>query len=244
VVGQSRPRVLVIGVDCADPSLIRQWINRGLLPNLAHLDAKGVMGELESTPTFLSPEAWTGFQCGVNAGKHGIFEFQQRVDDGYGARPVNARDRQCRTIWSLLSDAGRRVAVTNIPLTFPAEPLNGIQISGFKMRHGSSSTYVNWPSVNLGGSFCVLEDCEVRHVGAHGIWFERGCRHNRIERCHVYDAGAGGVYIGWTQVEPESSHNVVHNCFIHHLTEVHGAPSASGSGRVRTIRSRATRSRT
>ena len=68
----------------------------------------------------------------------------------------------------------------------------------------------------------VLEDCEVRHVGAHGIWFERGCRHNRIERCHVWDVGAGGIYLGWTQVEPEASHNIVHNCFIHHLTEVHG----------------------
>ncbi|MGM0491717.1 MAG: right-handed parallel beta-helix repeat-containing protein [Armatimonadota bacterium] len=69
---------------------------------------------------------------------------------------------------------------------------------------------------------CVLEDCEIRHVGAHGIWFERGCRHNRIERCHVWDAGAGGIYIGWKQVEPEASHNIVHNCFVHHLTEVHG----------------------
>ncbi len=69
---------------------------------------------------------------------------------------------------------------------------------------------------------CALEDCELRHVGAHGVWLERGCRNNRIERCHVWDVGAGGVYLGWTQVEPEASGNVVDNCFIHHLTEVHG----------------------
>lgn len=69
---------------------------------------------------------------------------------------------------------------------------------------------------------CALEDCEVRHVGAHGVWFERGCRNNRIERCHVWDVGAGGVYLGWTRVEPEAGGNVVDNCFIHHLTEVHG----------------------
>ncbi|MFP4249086.1 MAG: right-handed parallel beta-helix repeat-containing protein [Armatimonadota bacterium] len=69
---------------------------------------------------------------------------------------------------------------------------------------------------------CVLEDCEVRHVGAHGIWFERGCNNNRLERCHVWDVGAGGVNLGWTKLEPEAGGNIVHNCFIHHLTEVHG----------------------
>ncbi len=78
---------------------------------------------------------------------------------------------------------------------------------------------------------CVLEDCEVRHVGAHGIWFERGCRNNRIERCHVWDVGAGGVYLGWTQVEPEAGGNVVDNCFIHHLTEVHGGAIGVWIGR-------------
>jgi len=71
-------------------------------------------------------------------------------------------------------------------------------------------------------SNCVLEDCEVRHVGAHGVWLERGCNDNRLERCHVWDIGAGGVYLGWTQLEPQSGGNVVNNCFIHHLTEVHG----------------------
>lgn len=116
------------------------------------------MCELESTPTFLSPEAWTGFQCGVNAGKHGIFEFQQRADGGYGARPINARDRQCRTIWSLLSDAGRRVAVTNIPLTFPAEPLNGIQISGFMC-----------PSMESDG-FTYPEELAMDIRARHGIY--------------------------------------------------------------------------
>ncbi len=82
-----------------------------------------------------------------------------------------------------------------------------------------------------GAEHCVLEDVEVRHVGAHGIWFERGCRYNRIERCHVWDVGAGGVYIGATTQVPESSHNVVHNCHIHHLTEVHGGAIGVWIGR-------------
>ncbi len=69
---------------------------------------------------------------------------------------------------------------------------------------------------------CALEDCEIRHVGAHGVWLERGCQTNRLQRCHIWDVGTGGVYLGWTKVEPEAGGNVVDNCFIHHLTEVHG----------------------
>ncbi|MGD9495819.1 MAG: right-handed parallel beta-helix repeat-containing protein, partial [Armatimonadota bacterium] len=82
-----------------------------------------------------------------------------------------------------------------------------------------------------GAEHCVLEDIEVRHVGAHGVWFERGCRHNRLERCHVWDVGAGGVYLGATTETPEASHNVVHNCYVHHCTEVHGGAIGVWIGR-------------
>jgi len=82
-----------------------------------------------------------------------------------------------------------------------------------------------------GAENCVLEDVEVRHVGAHGVWLERGCRHNRMERCHVWDVGAGGVYLGATTQTPEASHNVVHNCYIHHCTEAHGGAIGVWIGR-------------
>ena len=144
---EDRARALVIGIDCADPALVSKWTGDGTLPNLARLSSRGVFGPLQSTPTFLSPEAWTGFQCGVNAGKHGIYEFQQRSPGGYGAYPVNSRDRQSRTIWSLLSEAGKRVAVTNIPLTFPAEELNGVQVSGFMCPSMDSEGFTHPPEL-------------------------------------------------------------------------------------------------
>ncbi len=81
-----------------------------------------------------------------------------------------------------------------------------------------------------GAEHCTLEDVEVRHVGAHGVWLERGCRYNRMERCHVWDVGAGGVYLGATGA-PEDGYNVVHNCFIHHCTEVHGGAIGVWIGR-------------
>lgn len=77
---------------------------------------------------------------------------------------------------------------------------------------------------------CVFEDCEFRHIGAHGVWLYTDCQRNSIERCHVWDCGAGGVYLG-AMGDQTAGHNVVHNCFIHHLTEAHGGAIGVWIGR-------------
>ena len=50
----------------------------------------------------------------------------------------------------------------------------------------------------------ALEDCEIAHVGTYAVWFWRGCRHCRLERCYLHDLGAGGVRIGhgWENDSP------------------------------------------
>ncbi|MDR1337068.1 MAG: hypothetical protein LBK22_09590, partial [Tannerella sp.] len=35
--------------------------------------------------------------------------------------------------------------------------------------------------------------CDVAHTGLHAFWFRENCSHSRIERCHLYDLGGGGV---------------------------------------------------
>lgn len=66
---------------------------------------------------------------------------------------------------------------------------------------------------------CVIQDCTVRHVGEYGVYFERGCTHNKLFRCRVHDLGAGGVRLGYMSGEKDpdtaSHHNVVDNCFLH-----------------------------
>lgn len=67
-----------------------------------------------------------------------------------------------------------------------------------------------------------LENCTVAHTGLYGIWFHRGCSDSRVEHCHLYDLGAGGVKIG-PQGIPEgreaqllTHHITVDNCIIQH----------------------------
>lgn len=42
----------------------------------------------------------------------------------------------------------------------------------------------------------VFEDCEIGHIGTYAVWFWRGCRDCRLQRCYLHDLGAGGVRIG------------------------------------------------
>ena len=47
-----------------------------------------------------------------------------------------------------------------------------------------------------GMDHCALESCRVAHVGNYAIHLGRGCRHNRVIGCELFDLGAGGIKIG------------------------------------------------
>jgi predicted AlkP superfamily phosphohydrolase/phosphomutase len=92
---------------------------------------EGAWGRLRSTVPPVTFPAWTSFMTGTGPGQHGIFDFTRRVPGTYQIEFVNATYRRRPTIWRILSDAGRRVGVMGVPATYPPEPLNGFQISGF-----------------------------------------------------------------------------------------------------------------
>ncbi len=82
-----------------------------------------------------------------------------------------------------------------------------------------------------GARHLVIENCEVAHLGSHGIWLEEGSKYCTVKRCHIYDLAGGGVYIGNGQYQYKAKndnvathHNTVDNCFIHDLCHVyHGS---------------------
>ncbi len=124
-------RLIVFGVDGGSLDIVRPLAAQGLLPNFARIMAQGVAGDLNSTFPPMTFPAFTTFMTGKNPGGHGVFDFFERVPGRYGVRFVNANSRRSRTLWRMLSEGGRRVAVIGFPVTYPPEPINGIMISGF-----------------------------------------------------------------------------------------------------------------
>ena len=120
--------LLIIGLDGGTFSLIRPWVEEGLLPNLKRLMDEGSVSDLMSTfPPVTSP-AWPTFMTGVNPGKHSVFDFIRPKGTGYDM--VNATSIQQPTMWERFSSAGLKVGVINVPVTYPPKPLNGFMITG------------------------------------------------------------------------------------------------------------------
>ena len=100
------------------------------MPNLARLMMEGTSGKFQSVLPPITPPAWTSFTTGKNPGKHGVFHFMEAKPDSYALSYTNASSRRTRTVWKILNEAGLTTGTTNIPFTYPPEPLNGYQISG------------------------------------------------------------------------------------------------------------------
>lgn len=127
---KSGTRVLVIGLDGATFDLIKPWVSTGKLPNIGRLMSEGVYGNLESVPNMCSAAAWPSFATGKNPGKHGLYWFAEPKRDSYEFRYANATFCKAETLWKLLSRAGKRVGVIHVPMTYPAEAVNGFLIAG------------------------------------------------------------------------------------------------------------------
>ncbi len=146
-------RVVILGLDGLEPTLTERYLDEGLLPNLAKLRAKGAYKRLGTTCPPLSPVAWSSFTTGTNPGKHNIFDFITRHPATYlpmisSVRIGEARRkirlgryivplskppitplRKSKPFWSVLGESGIFSAVIRVPITFPPDKFNGVQLA-------------------------------------------------------------------------------------------------------------------
>jgi predicted AlkP superfamily phosphohydrolase/phosphomutase len=126
----SFPKTLIIGIDGATFDLIQPWAQAGLLPTLSRLMREGASATLDAFPSMNSAAAWTNIVTGYNPGQHAIFDFVNGNREERGNYPVTARDRKRPAFWQTLAASGKRVGVMNVPISYPAENINGFMLSG------------------------------------------------------------------------------------------------------------------
>ena len=124
-------KVLVIGLDGVPFSLLKGLSEEGKLPNWAKLLESGSFKRMNSVHPCVSSVAWATYMTGKNPGKHNIYGFVDRYPESMDVFIPTSRDMAGNTLWEILSQAGKRVVVINVPLTFPPREVNGILISGF-----------------------------------------------------------------------------------------------------------------
>ena len=141
---RGRHKVFVIGLDCAEPSLLFGRYAADL-PNLSRLLAQGRHGPLESTIPAITVPAWAAMFSGRDPGELGFYGFRNRADYSYEKmRIATAADISVPRVWDLASEAGKRVAVVGVPQTYPIRPVNGLMVSGF-LTPSTRSEYT-WPA--------------------------------------------------------------------------------------------------
>lgn len=134
---------MVIGLDGATYDLIIPWIKEGHLPTFKRLLEEGSYGELESTLPHATIPAWPSFATGCNPGKHGFFDFYKEKRNSYDLMVEMSPSTVIKrpTLWEILSEYNKKVAVINVPGTFPPKAVNGIVISGLLTPPGVRFTY-------------------------------------------------------------------------------------------------------
>nr|MCS5637688.1 alkaline phosphatase family protein [Myxococcota bacterium] len=125
---ESRPRILIVGIDGASPRVAFPMMEEGRLPNLARIAAGGVSGPLRSVLPLYSPRIWNTIATGRQPRAHGIPAFVKSGEDGSKELYLSS-DRKKPALWNILSAAGRSVGVVNWWTTYPPEKIDGVMVS-------------------------------------------------------------------------------------------------------------------
>ena len=125
-------KVLLIGLDAMDGSLVRQWVGEGVLPNFATLAQRFQWEDTVNPVGFLaSVSVWPSFFTGCSPAVHGRYGYRQLVPGTYRTRVTSPLELLADPFWQILSDHGKRVAILDVPSGPLSEKLNGIQVANW-----------------------------------------------------------------------------------------------------------------
>jgi len=100
--------------------------------------------------------------------------------------------------------------------------VENLQLKGLTLQHNNAllppagyaplqAAFATEAAVVVDGArHITIADCEISHLAQYGVWFRRGCRDCRIERCNIYDLGAGGIRIGEGGIHPQGPSRTGH----------------------------------
>ena len=138
-------KVLFLAMDAGDKFLIQNWAADGTLTNMRTLLRRGLVGNTMSLEGFFEGATWPSFYTGVTPGRHGFHRLIQLNPGTYELYRCYTGDFiKHDPFWNSLSEAGRRVAVLDIPLSGISRKINGIQMVEWG-SHDPNYGFSTWP---------------------------------------------------------------------------------------------------
>jgi predicted AlkP superfamily phosphohydrolase/phosphomutase len=150
---QTRTKMIILGFDGMDPSILDRLMAQGKMPAFSRLKARGDFRALRTSLPPQSPVAWSNFITGMDPGAHGIYDFIHRTPSDYApylstsrvtggtsitvgnyVLPISAGKtellRKGRAFWQILEDHGILASIVQIPANFPPAPTKQRTLSG------------------------------------------------------------------------------------------------------------------
>lgn len=117
-------RVLVLGVDGLERTVVEAMVAEGDLPELAALLREGVVADVEVDRPVLSPVVWTTYATGYPPALHGVTGW----NDGAG-HPFTGADVRAWRLWDTATAEGVPVLAVHWLLSWPATPVDGLLVT-------------------------------------------------------------------------------------------------------------------
>jgi predicted AlkP superfamily phosphohydrolase/phosphomutase len=162
----SAPRVLALGIDAAEPSLVRRLLGDGDLPSLAALLDHGVWRRVRSPADLGSGAVWPTFTTGQSPLQHHVHSTWAWDAGAMRARPVTID--HLVPFWKGLADAGHPVCVLDVPFTRPLALRAGVEVSEWGPHDRVRGQTEVWPA--------SMRDVVVTAGGRHPYATARGRR--------------------------------------------------------------------
>jgi predicted AlkP superfamily phosphohydrolase/phosphomutase len=173
----TRTRTILIELDSAAGDILLDGCDRGWFPNLAALRKRGAWGFTAGLPGFGSGALWPSVSTGVTPAKHGRYFYKHLNPATYRVERFDPADYRVPPIWELVSAAGLRVALFDVPQAALCHRLNGIQTVDWMVHdvvYGGLRTYPPELAEELVGKFGAdpVPKCDKpggRNAGEHAL---------------------------------------------------------------------------
>ncbi|HEY1787672.1 MAG TPA: tetratricopeptide repeat protein [Verrucomicrobiae bacterium] len=117
---QNQKKLLLIGWEAADWSLINPLMDAGQMPALNRIVEEGVSGRLLCADPPIGAAQWTSIATGKRPWQHGICHSLQPTPDGQKLGIVSSLAQRSKAIWEIFAERGMRGIIAGWPATHGA----------------------------------------------------------------------------------------------------------------------------
>jgi predicted AlkP superfamily phosphohydrolase/phosphomutase len=144
---KDKQNLILLGLDGFNWHVAYPMIKQGLLPNMEKLMEKGMASEFKTYIPTVSPILWTSLATGKTPQKHQIFwrVMSNKRDDPAVKFSFSSEERTCKAFWNILSDYNRSVDVIDWWCSWPAEKINGYDVTFSYMQYDEMKDSISPP---------------------------------------------------------------------------------------------------